>query len=139
MEPINGVRGTGPVTARAGASRGGAFSVPEGTAAPAGDAAGAAEAEEVAEATLAGLLSLQEESGAGEVRDRAARRRGRDLLAELAGLQRDLLAGGPDEARLARLAGLAAAVPEAADPRLRAALGAIVLRVRVEAARYGVG
>jgi len=136
MEPINGVRAPGPVTARAGASRGGAFSVPEGAA---GGAVGAAEAEEVAEASLAGLLSLQEESGAGEVRDRAARRRGRDLLAELAGLQRDLLAGGPDEARLARLAGLAAAVPEAADPRLRAALGAIVLRVRVEAARYGAG
>jgi hypothetical protein len=59
------------------------------------------------------------------------------LLAELAALQREVLAGAPDAARLARLTGMAAEVPEAADPRLRDAVAAIALRARVEAARYG--
>ena len=84
------------------------FSVPEGGAAPTRAASSAA--------SMAGLLALQE-AGGDEVRDREAKRRGRDLLDELAGLQRDLLAGPPGTARLARLAGLAADVPFAADPR----------------------
>jgi hypothetical protein len=139
MEPINGLGPTGPVTqvsARARARDIG-FRVADDKAARPSGAAG--EAEEVAEASLAGLLALQEELDGGPVRDRAARRRGRDLLAELASLQRDLLAGGPDAARLARLADLADTVPEAADPRLRDAVNAIALRARVEAVRYGGG
>jgi hypothetical protein len=84
---------------------------------------------------MAGLLALQE-AGGDEVRDREARQRGRDLLDELAALQRELLAGAPDAARLARLAELAAGLPLAADPGLRAVVQAIALRARVEAARY---
>jgi hypothetical protein len=139
MNPINGVRPGGPAGAVAprNAARGGRFSVADQAAG--GSAATATEAEEVAETSLAGLLALQEEVGGGQTRDREARRRGRDLLAELSALQRDLLAGPPDEARLSRLAGLAATLPEAADPRLREAVNAIALRARVEAARYGTG
>ncbi len=72
------------------------------------------------------------------LRDRDAKRRGRDLLDELAGLQREMLAGDPDPARLTRLADLARDIPLAADPRLRDVMQAIVVRARVEAARYGV-
>jgi hypothetical protein len=113
---------------------GGGFSVAEGA-----EARSSGDAEAVAEVSLAGLLALQEESGGGEVRDRAARRRGLDLLAELAALQREVLAGAPGAARLARLGAMAAEVPDAADPRLRDAVAAIALRARVEAARYGGG
>jgi hypothetical protein len=110
----------------------GGFSVPAGGAAPAGaEAAGGA-----AEVSLAGLLALQEAADE-PVRDRQARRRGHDLLAELAALQRELLAGPPDLDRLERLAALAREVPDAADPRLRAVVQAISLRARVELARYG--
>ncbi len=138
MDPINGIGPTGIVGAAQarGRARGAGFHVADGPAAPtAGTAAG--EAEDVAEASLAGLLALQEELDGGTVRDRGARRRGRDLLEELAALQRDLLSGAPDPARLARLADMADSVPEAADPRLRDVVSAIVLRARVEAARYG--
>jgi len=136
MDPIDGVRagGTPAPVRRRSDSRGG-FSVAEGDARPSGTAG---EADAVAETALATLLALQEHAG-GEVRDRAARRRGLDLLAELAALQREVLEGAPDAARLARLAGLAAEMPEAADPRLRDAVAAIALRARVEAARYGSG
>ena len=137
MDPINGIGPTGIVGAAQarGRARGTGFRMADGLAAPAAGPAG--EAEEVAEASLAGLLALQEELDGGTVRDRGARRRGRDLLEELAALQRDLLSGAPDPARLARLAGMADTVPEAADPRLRDVVNAIVLRARVEAARYG--
>jgi hypothetical protein len=51
-------------------------------------------------------------------------------------LQRDLLAEGPAPGRLARLASLAESAPDAASPALRGVLDEIVLRARVEAARY---
>jgi hypothetical protein len=122
-----------PIAARA-VARGRGFSVADGPVPrPAG---GTGEADSVAETSLAGLLALQEEADGGDARDRAARRRGRDLLGGLAALQRDLLAGGPDPARLARLAEMADSLPEAADPRLRDVVAAIALRARVEAARY---
>jgi Class II flagellar assembly regulator len=139
MDPIDGVSPTGkpaPVAGR-GAASGRGFRVAED--APAAAPAGTSEAESVAKTSLAGLLALQEEAGGGAARDREARRRGRDLLGELIALQRELLAGAPGAARLARLAGLAEAVPEAADPRLREAVTAIVVRARVEAARYRAG
>jgi hypothetical protein len=138
MEPINGLPPTGPVTAAGArvATRGRGFKV-EGEAAA--HAAEPGDTEAVAETSLAGLLAMQEALDGGPARDRAARRRGLDLLAELAALQRDLLDGDPGAARLARLAGLAAGVPDAADPRLREAVAAIALRARVEAARYGGG
>lgn len=131
MNPLNGVgaaRPLGPGTVKAAARSGRAFEVSDSTA-----TAGAAQ---VAEASLLGLLALQE-AGGDAVQDRAARRRGFDLLAELSALQRDLLAADPDPARLRRLADLADAVPEAADPGLRDAVAAIVTRARIEAARYG--
>jgi hypothetical protein len=133
MDPVNGVRPGGPLASvRRRPAVGGGFSVAEGDAKP----SGTGEAESVAETSLAGLLALQEQAG-GEVRDFAARRRGLDLLAELAALQREVLAGGPGADRLSRLAGLAAEVPEAADPRVRDAVAAIAVRARVEVARYG--
>jgi len=85
---------------------------------------------------LGAMLALQE-TAAGSVRDREARRRGHGLLAALAALQRDLLGGGEAPAALQRLADLAAAVPDAEDRRLGAVLAAIVLRTRVELARRG--
>jgi hypothetical protein len=136
MEPITGLPPPGvatPLRAR-GQARASGFSVPE-QAAPAA-AADAAEMDTVSEISLAGLLALQEEAGGGG-RDRAARRRGLDLLAELAALQRDLLGGALEPERLERLAELAEQVPSAADPRLRDAVAAITLRARIEVARYG--
>lgn len=99
---------------------------------PAGPAATAP----AAEVALSGMLALQELEQ-GEVQDREARRRGQDLLTELAALQRAVLAGpGADTASLHRLAALAQSVPQAADPRLRQVVAAIALRSRVELARY---
>ena len=83
----------------------------------------------------AGLLALQEwpEEGARRERDQAARRHGEALLEALADVQRDMLdEAAPD---LARLAALAGAVPEAADPELRAVVAAVTLRARIELAR----
>ena len=76
------------------------------------------------------------------IAQREARRRGQDLLAELAALQRALLSdaaeGGVPVQQLRRLEQLAAEVPAAADPRLREVMEAITLRVRVELARYRI-
>jgi len=129
MDAIPGLRpaaAVGQGSPRPASPRGG-FAVPGGGAVPAGTTS-----EPVA---MSVLLALQE-AGGEAVGDREAKRRGRALLDELAALQRDLLAGPPDAERLARLAALAAGAPEAADPRLRGVLQAIVLRARVEAARY---
>jgi len=95
---------------------------------------GAGAVAEPAEVGLAGMLALQEVQGEA-VGDRAAQRRGQDLLAELVALQRALLGEDPADLPLARLVLLAAEVPEAADPALRAAVAAIVLRARIELAR----
>jgi hypothetical protein len=84
---------------------------------------------------LGGLLALQE-AEAEPPRDRAARRRGRDLLAALATLQRALLDAGPTPEVLERLAALVDHVPEAGDPALRQSVAAVVLRARVEIERY---
>jgi hypothetical protein len=133
MDPIQRTGPAGgvtPTTARARVS-GGGFNVPGDSAAAAADAP----ATSGVEVSLAGLLALQE-AGEEPVRDRQARRRGNDLLAELAALQRDVLAGAPDAARLRRLAGLADDIPDAADPRLREVMRAIALRAQVELARY---
>jgi hypothetical protein len=106
-------------------------------AARGGSAAATAEAPAV---MLSGLLALQDED-AGEVQDREARRHAIDLLAELAALQRALLADGAGEGvtidQLRRLARLTAAMPAATDPHLRELLEAIVLRAQVELARFG--
>jgi hypothetical protein len=119
---------------RPGSRSGAGFRVPERAHLAAAALAAAAPAAEV---SLSGMLTLQEIDGP-EQRDRSARRRGQDLLAELAALQRALLSasGAPPEAALHRLAALAQAVPLAATPALRQAVAAIVLRSRVELARY---
>ena len=87
---------------------------------------------------LAGLLALQAED-CDESRDRAARRRGQDLLAALATLQRALLAeGGVRVDQLRELEQMVVDQPPAADPRLREIMDAITLRVRVELARFRI-
>jgi hypothetical protein len=117
-------------TGRAGAGRG-AFNVPEeqGSAAPSVGTA--------AEVALCSMLALQE-TGAEAAGDREARQHGQAILAELAALQRDLLAGGATSDQLRRLGDLAASVPEVDDPRLRGLIAAVVLRARVELARRGL-
>ncbi len=82
------------------------------------------------------MLSLQE-FGGDAAADREASRRGEDMLAALAELQRALLGGVDTVETMQRLAELAAAVPRAANPQLAALVSAINIRVRVELARRG--
>ncbi len=124
---VGGFRPVGAASARPAARAGAGFSV-----AAQAETGGAAA---VAAPLLTGLLALQE-AGGDAAQDGAARQGGFALLAELAALQRDLLAEGPAPGRLARLASLAESAPDAASPALRGVLGEIVLRARVEAARY---
>ncbi len=93
-----------------------------------------AEVAATAPATLAGLLALQEHS-ASRARDRAARRRGEDLLALLAALHHALLAGTSASELLHQLAALTKGAPLAADPHLAGVVAALVLRARIEIAR----
>ena len=81
-----------------------------------------------------GLLGLQEAAGDAGA-DRAARSHADSMLAGLAGLQQALLSGSDGAAALARLAEMGRRAPPAADPRLRALVGAISLRAAVELAR----
>ncbi len=133
----SGIIGLGPATPTgARPARGpGGFNVP--TAASGGKTTAAAETSEV---SLAGLLALQDENP-DEVQEREACRHGHNLLAELAALQRALLADDAEQGlpldQLQRLERLAAANPATADPRLREVLEAITLRARVELARFG--
>ncbi|HET9019394.1 MAG TPA: flagellar assembly protein FliX [Acetobacteraceae bacterium] len=112
--------------AASGAAREAGFALPAGRpAAPA------------AAVPLGGLLVLQEQAVEPPA-DREARRRGRAILVELAALQRDLLADGVDAGRLHRLRALAeeGQLPPT-HPALRTALDAVVLRARIELARFG--
>jgi Class II flagellar assembly regulator len=84
-----------------------------------------------------GVMLAAEALDRDATRDRAARRHGQVVLTGLAAVQRALLEGGDTVAALERLAGLVAEMPEAAEPRLAALLGMIVLRARVELARLG--
>ncbi|WP_428376600.1 flagellar assembly protein FliX [Lichenicoccus sp.] len=125
--------------ARAGTQGGPAFVVttePAAVQQPASGAAGVS-----AGALSATMLALQEAgatwSPAGQSGDRQARQRGRDLLAALAALQRDLLGCADPAASLSRLAALLADVPDAEDPQLGEILGAIRLRAGIEAIRLG--
>jgi hypothetical protein len=132
MTAINGVGQAAPLgSAGRPMARGGGFSVDGAAEGSAAAAAGAP-----ADISLASLLALQSDE-ADEVRDRPARQRGHALLNALAALQRAMLAeGGVGREQLQALAGLADSVPDAADPRLRAAMDAITLRVQVELARH---
>lgn len=109
------------------------FTVPT-AAQPSGGQSAGAPSETAATSALSGLLALQE-ADAGASHDREARRRGRDILAALAELQRALLGGGDSPDALTRLAELVSDLPRASDPRLGAVLAAIGLRARVELAR----
>lgn len=84
-----------------------------------------------------GLLALQEVPDS-LARHAKARRRGEALLEELDQLRLDLLTGTLPEARLERLAALAAAQRERIDdPRLAEIIEEIELRVAVELAKLG--
>ncbi|CAH0141706.1 flagellar assembly protein FliX [Roseomonas sp. CECT 9278] len=130
MAPIRGVGGGTTIRGgRAPRGAGGGFHLGAGVA-----ESGATEAaERPAAASAIGLLALQETAPAAE-RDARAHRRGEAMLRELAALQRDLLAGRSDPARLHSLLELTTG-EAAADPVLRDAVAAIALRVRIELAR----
>jgi len=131
MQSIRPIATTIPTQAGMLAGRaigGGGFTLP-------GAAGGAQAVISAGAVAMGGLLALQE-AGGEAVQDRAARRRGRDVLAELTQLQRALLGGGVSSEHLSRLAGLLEAMPVASDPALRASLAAIALRAQVELARY---
>jgi Class II flagellar assembly regulator len=121
-----------PITARTASRKPGAsgFSVPLQTA----NTGATTAAVDASAPALATMLSLQE-LGSETVRDREAKRRGQDLLAALADLQRLILSAESDGAALRRLADLVAAVPLGTDRRLNAIVSAIVVRARVELAR----
>lgn len=100
-------------------------------ATPAGD--------EVAEAASSqGVATIGSQcsplSLADQVSDEAAAKHGQDTLLALSGLHLALLQGKNDVARTT-LAGLAAALPTASDPRLEAVLRAIAQRAAIELAR----
>lgn len=81
------------------------------------------------------LLAVDADTDAAQGRSRGIER-ATDMLQDLDGLRRDLLAGGISRGRLDRLAaGLALARP-AADAGLAAVLDAIELRVAVELAKH---
>jgi hypothetical protein len=81
------------------------------------------------------MLMLQQQVEDGTTRDRQARKHGKAMLEGLATLQRELLDGDVDPGTLERLSALTEHCPEAADPGLRATIGAVSLRVQVEIAR----
>ena len=131
MREISRVGGAPAAGAGRTASRGRTgFALDQG-AAPATEAGGAAAVGPVG----LGLLAVQE-GGERAARDQAARRRAESILQELQSLQRDLLFDGPDMNRLERLAAFETG-EDGADPLLRDAVQAIVLRARVELARRG--
>jgi len=134
------LRATDPARLRAAAAppgtrqAGGAFQVAE--AAEAGAAEAAAPLADAASVSF-GVMLAAEALDREAVHDRAARRQGQVVLAGLTALQRALLEGGDHAASLDRLAALVADMPLAAEPRLAALLGTIVLRARVELALLG--
>ena len=135
-------QGVGPLrSGRRRATDGTLFRPAAGGAPGAGASASAARL--AAAAAPGALLAIQEAAGApsspasaaAEERDRRARRRGGALIEALRDLQLALLDGAEgDVARLADLATLAEG-EVVADPVLREAIAAIVLRARVELAR----
>lgn len=127
MGSIVGLGPVSPVRKPVRPGGGSGFQVPEGEEARVEAPAA------VTGVSMPSLLAMQEaESGA--VQDRQARQNGEALLGALASLQRALLAGD-DSGELGRLAGLAQAMPPAADHRLAAVQRALLVRVAVERAR----
>lgn len=126
-----------PIAAAAARRRasGGSFAVSDTTASrPASSAASAAPV-----GSLDALLALQEESGEGERRRKAARR-GHDILDALDRLKAALLSGRVPAADLkAVVARLAERRDLSGDPRLDEIIGHIELRAQVELAKLGTG
>lgn len=134
MAGMIGIGGTArPAAGAAGpraAARPGTFRL------PGGGTAETAESAALAGTAPVGLMALQEaDDPAG--RDRRGHARAQALLEELAALQAEMLRGGADPDRLARLAQLAEG-ESPADPVLADALAGIALRARVELARRGI-
>lgn len=134
MAGLVGLGGIGRMAAPAGprapSRNSGGFRLPTAEPQGAGEAAAAG-----ALAPL-GLMALQE-SGDAAARNRRGAARARALLKELAALQAEMLRGGTDPERLARLAELAEGEAPA-DPGLADALAGIALRARIELARRGI-
>ena len=128
MDPIRRVTGAPPITPRAGRGAVSGFQVPAARTEAAASVAG------LEEIGVPGMFLLQEQP---DTADHRASKRGRDLLAALADLQRSLLSSGPVDT--ARLVALSEDVPLASDPALRGAVQAIVLRARIETARLTPG
>lgn len=128
MTRIAAISGAGMAPRRAGRTTG-SFILPGDKAEPTAEAAPAAPA---------ALLALQE---APKVDDVAvcAQRRAAAVLAELRGLQLDLLRGSMDSERLARVAALALPQEAVADPLLAELLAQVALRARIELARRHAG
>ena len=123
---IEGIRGTAPgPRGPSRTTRGTGFQLPAARAASTAACA--------AVAGTHALLGLQQSWTPAE-RDDAAQRRGHAVLEELAQLQRDLLRGGADPARLSRLTAMADG-ESGHDPALRDIVEGIGLRARVELAR----
>jgi hypothetical protein len=136
IDPI-GSRPTTRVTApRAAAARAGSRVAEDGGPGP--------EQTSTAPPATAGAVSIvslqimlaEEALDQAMARDRAARRQGQAVLRTLATLQHTLLSGADPGETLTQLAVLLADQPRAQDPRLAGALDSIVLRARVELARY---
>ena len=130
MHRIGDIRGTGAVAAGSRPRRAAAtgFALPD-------DAAEAGAATAAAPLSAVGLLAIQEGTDDPAERDRQGHQRAEAMLEELQALQRELLSGRADPARLERLATLAEG-RAASNPILAEALGAIALRARIEIARY---
>lgn len=124
-------RNIGVGRSRPAEAGGTAFALPETAAAPPDveHIGGAA-----APTLIGAMLALQEAEPAG-ARNRAARKHGETILGALRALQLGLLGGNREPDTLRRLARLAEALPEAADPKLAALVSAVALRAQVELAR----
>ena len=131
---ITGIKTAG--AERAVAARGrtaaarGRFAVPES---PGGAPSVAPTA---AAASLDGMLALQEDHRDSDpAPDQRAREGGAAILAELGAMHRAGLGHGDASAVAARLSGLVADLPDAADPGLAGVLRLIALRARIEVLR----
>lgn len=128
MSRVGGIGGTAAAPRRS-RSAGGGFALPvgEGDARPRQAAAALA---------VAPLLAMQEEAGRARRRPDDAERRADAMLAALGALQLALLRGGGDRTELERLAAVASDGAAQAAPGLRPLMAEILLRARVELARW---
>jgi len=131
IEPIRGPTARSIAQRPATRPYGASFVLPSET--EAADQAGFGLTHEV---SLASVLTLQE-MHTETVEDREAKRHGEHVLAVLARLQRDLLAGLDGGSALQELAVLTASVPLPTDRSLAAVLATITTRARIELARQG--